>query len=78
MTKITLEFDSIEEAQDVLNGSKWKGIVWDLDQFLRKTTKYNSSIFPQKEVADNLEVEIADRYREVLRELMTDHGLKLD
>jgi|DEB19_MinimDraft_3_1074340.scaffolds.fasta_scaffold05132_6 ubiquinone biosynthesis protein UbiJ len=81
MAKITLEFDAIEEAQEVqtaINGSKWKALVWDLDQKLRQTTKYRASAITEGKEARDIEVEIADRYREVLRELMIDYGLTLD
>lgn len=42
--KITIEFDGLEEADDArtaLDGIKWKGAVWDLDQWLRAQTKYS-------------------------------------
>ena len=45
MSKITIEFDGEEEAVDArlaLDGYKWKGAMWDLDQELRAVTKYGS------------------------------------
>ena len=43
MGKIILEFDSNEEKDDArvaLDGYRWRGVVWDLDQKLREITKY--------------------------------------
>ena len=47
MGKIILEFDSVEEQDDVraaLDGYKWKLAMWDLDQLLRGTTKHGASM----------------------------------
>lgn len=41
MGKVIFEFDSVEEAseiQDVINGWRWKNVMWDLEQNLRNTT----------------------------------------
>jgi len=43
MGKITLTFDSNEEAEEArtaLDASKWKIVAWDLDQYLRGKIKY--------------------------------------
>ena len=47
--KAILEFDFDKEDsddrlefQDAINGTKWKMLVWDLDQHLRTKTKYAS------------------------------------
>ena len=81
MAKITLEFDAIEEAQEVqnaINGSKWRALVWDLDQKLRQTTKYSASAITENEEASEIEVQVAESYRDIIRELMMDYGLTLD
>ena len=47
MGKIILEFDSVEEADEIINaldGYKWKLAIWDLDQHLREQVKYNSNL----------------------------------
>ncbi len=59
MGKIILEFDSIEESQDArvaIDAMKWKMSVWDLDQKLRDTTKYGSSVL-DKETATKKDLE---------------------
>ena len=81
MAKITLEFDAIEEAQEVqnaINGGKWRALVWDLDQKLRQTTKYSASAITESEEASEIEVQVAKSYRGIIRELMMDYGLTLD
>ena len=81
MAKITLEFDAIEEAQEAqvaIDGSKWKALVWDLDQKLRQTTKYSASAITKSEEASEIEVQVAESYRGIIRELMMDYGLNLE
>ena len=81
MSKVILEFDGIEEQEAIksaLDGWKWKSFVWDLDQKLRSTVKYGTSIIDDSKLASNDEVEIADKYREIIREMLHDDDLKLD
>ena len=80
MGKITIEFDSIEEAEDArtaLDGNKWKLAMYDLDQQLRKTTKYGESVLNHTRATD-LEIEIAEKYREKLREIIDGYKLNLN
>lgn len=79
--KVTLEFDGNEEQDDLwtaLDGYKWKLVVWDLDQLLRKTTRYQVSMLPDTEVASSTEIDIADHIREALRGILNDYNLNLD
>jgi hypothetical protein len=81
MGKVILEFDSIEEQteiQDAINGYKWKLAIYDLDQELRKTTKYGSSILKPNSEASEEEVEIAEKYREKIREIINEYGLTFE
>jgi len=81
MGKIILEFDSLEESQDArvaMDAMKWKMSVWDLDQELRKTTKYESSFLNPSEKADDKEIQIAEKYREIIRDILNNYGLVLD
>lgn len=82
MAKVILEFDAVEEALEArtaLDGSKWKALVWDLDQKLRNTTKYESSVIEVKDKpATEVEILIAEQYREIIQELVNDYGLNLD
>lgn len=80
MAKIILEFDSIEEAENArtaLDGYKWKLAIYYLDQQLRKTTKYGESVLNHTRATD-LEIEIAEKYREKLREILDGYGLNLN
>lgn len=81
MAKIILEFDSCEEedeARTALDGYKWKLAVWDIDQKLRGVVKYESSILEYSEKASNGEIQVADKLREEIREILDSYGLNLD
>jgi hypothetical protein len=80
MAKVILEFDSVEEQDEIqsaLNGYKWKLAVWDLDQMLRSTTKYNVSNIGNNGACD-VEDAVAEKYREMIREILSGYGLILD
>ena len=76
--KITLEFDSIEEKDDArvaLDGYKWKNAMWELDQLLRSATKHGS--FERRE-ATSEEMDMADKIRDAIRDILNEHNLNLD
>ena len=78
MGKIILEFDSDEERDDArtaLDAYKWKGAVWDLDQKLREITKYG---YVGKVEATEQEMELAEKLRTTLREILEEFNLNLD
>lgn len=80
MGKVIIEFDSVEEQEDIqlaLNGYKWKLAMWDLDQELRKTTKYDNSVIGDEKVTDT-EYKVAEKYREMIREILEGYGLILE
>ena len=79
--KITIEFDGIEEQDDArtaLDGYKWKLAMWDLDQLLRSTTKYDVSLLKHSERASEAEYEIAEKLREEIRNILEGYNLNLD
>lgn len=74
MAKVTLEYDFNEEQEEMesaINGWKWKMLVWELDQHLRKELKYNDKLTGEA-------YEAVDQIRETLHELKSEAGLKLD
>jgi hypothetical protein len=80
MGKVILEFDAVEEQEDIqsaLNGYKWKLAVWDLDQELRQTTKYDNSVIGD-DTPTETEYKIAERYRDMIREILHGYGLVLE
>jgi hypothetical protein len=80
MAKVILEFDAIEDQDDIqsaLNGYKWKLAMWDLDQELRATTKYGKSHINNTE-ACSVEDAVAERYRNMIREILSGYGLMFD
>ena len=79
--KVTLEFDGDEERDDLqvaLDGYKWKSAMWELDQLLRKTTKYGTSQLPDIESATEVERDVAEATRESIREILSEWNLNLD
>ena len=75
MGKVILEFDSLEEQEDIksaLNGYKWKLSMWDLDQHLRSIVKYNHGN-PTGEQMD-----LVEKLREEIREILSGYGLNLE
>ena len=79
--KVTLEYDGNEEQDDLhtaLNGYKWKLAIWDLDQLLRKTTKYGSSLLHSVTLASEQEIVFAECIRESIREILIDYNLNLE
>lgn len=81
MGKITLEFDSVEEQSDArvaLDGHKWKSAMWELDKKLRETTKYGVSVIHSESQAPEFEQDIAEKYREIIREVLSDYNLNLE
>jgi len=83
MGKVILEFDSIEEQDDIksaLDGYKWKLAMNDLDDLLRETEKYDKSLVKPygPDLATEIEYEIASKLRETIREILFEYGLKFD
>ena len=80
MGKVILEFDSVEESQEArtaLDGWKWKIAMWDLDQLLRKTTKYGAGLSNPSQEATSEEIDFAEKIREELRGILNEHNLNL-
>jgi hypothetical protein len=72
MGKITLTFDSNEEAEEArtaLDANKWKIVAWDLDQYLRGKIKY---------CPDNEDPAAYETVREKLRDILEEYNLNLE
>ena len=81
MGEIILKFDSVEEGADArtaLDGYKYKLAMWDLDQKLREITKYSVSILTHDNQATNTEMEVAEKLREVIREILYGYNIDLE
>jgi hypothetical protein len=79
MAKVTIEFDTFEEADEIrnaLDGYKWKLAIWDLDQKLRSITKYGESLI--QDSTSEIEQEIANAMREELRSILSSYNLNLE
>jgi hypothetical protein len=74
MGKVTIQFDSVEEQDDIrnaLDGYKWKLTVYEIDQYLRNELKYNEKL-------SNFELKFAEKTRKQIREILKDYSLNLD
>ena len=81
MGKIIIEFDSVEESHDArvaLDAMKWKMAMWDLDQILRSTVKHGVSIANRSKEASGEEMDVADKIREEIRDILNGYGLNLE
>ena len=75
MGKVILEFDSIEEQEDIrsaIDGYKWKLAMWDLDQHLRSIVKYGDGKY------NGEQMDFADKIREEIREILNSYALNLE
>ena len=75
MPKVILEFDSIEESEELksaLDGSKWKIAVWDFDQYLRSLTKH-----PPESMSDETHEQL-ENIRQELHNIIHENQLFLD
>jgi len=80
MGKIILEFDSYEEAAEAklaLQAGDWKHAMWKLDQELRSVTKYGASMIKQGEASEE-EIEVAQKVRDLIRNLLFNSNLDLE
>lgn len=80
MAKITIEFDCIEEAEELrttLDGHKYKNLIWELDQKLRSVHKYGKSLEGNKE-ATEAEMDICEKLRDIIREMLQEDNLTIE
>jgi len=74
MPKLKLEFDTIEEQEEyynAINGSSYRYLLQDLDNWLRDVTKHNSyNNTPEEQ-------EFADKVRDKIYDLLKEETLKL-
>ena len=73
MAEIILKFDSedFEDARTALDGSKWKGAMWDLDQWLRSEIKYNGKLSEER-------YDAYQAIRDKIREILHDNNLNIE
>jgi hypothetical protein len=80
MGKIILEFDSYEEAYEAklaMQARDWKDVVRSLDNKLREVVKYGGSMIERGEASET-EIDMAQKVRDLLRELMSENNLSLE
>ena len=73
--KAILEFDLNEERAEfelVVNANKWYCVAWDIDQELRRRTKYAS------DDEDEKIVEALYQFRETVGEIMSKYNVNFE
>lgn len=73
--KAILEFDLNEERAEfelTVNAHKWYCVVWDIDQELRRRTKYAS------DDEDEKVVEALYKFRETVGEIMSKYNVNFE
>ena len=68
--KIVLEFDTIEEAQLAINGSKYAAALFEYDQYLRGKLKYET-------LPEDMYIAYQDS-REKVREKLSEYNLWIE
>lgn len=73
MAQIILRFkeDELEDARTALDGYKWKGAMWDLDQWLRAEIKYNEKLSAER-------YDAYEAVRDKIREILNDDNLNIE
>jgi hypothetical protein len=72
--KITIEFsdeDAAEDAKTAIDGWKWKHSMWELDQEIRNTLKY------EQNMTDDL-YKALESLRDKIREILSDNNLTME
>jgi len=80
MAKVTLEFDSFEEAQDIqnaLNGWKYKHLLWELDQRLRSVSKYGAALKGNGQATVE-EMGVCSDIRDIIKEMLQEDNLTIE
>jgi hypothetical protein len=80
MAKVTIEFDRVEEADELrmaLDGWKYRMFIWELDQKLRSIHKYGAALDGSGE-ATEAEMDVCYRLREYIREELRDSNLTIE
>ena len=77
MGKVTFEFDSVEEQDDInmaLNGYKYSVILHQLDNDLRGITKYG--VYKNRDATEQ-ELDLAQDLRDSIQSYLSDYSLSL-
>jgi len=81
--KVTIEFnlpEQQEEYESFMNGAKWKHVVREIDEHMRRAIKYNDGkvtsthLFTTQEVKD---IHTLQEVRDMLLEYMEQENLRL-
>jgi hypothetical protein len=68
--KFTLP-EETDEFNSAVNGHKWKSVVWDIDQNIRQTLKYNETLTEK-------EYELVQSIRDNIYSFILEQSLELE
>ncbi len=73
MAEVILKFkeDELEDARTAIDGWKWKGAMWELDQWLRGEIKYNEKLSEER-------YDAYEAVRDKIREILNDDNLNIE
>lgn len=77
MGKVIIEFDSVEEQDDInmaLNGYKYSVILHQLDNDLRSITKHG--VYRNREATDQ-EIELAQELRDSIQSYLSEYNVSI-
>lgn len=77
MAKVIIEFDSVEEQDDInmaLNGYKYSIILHQLDNDLRSITKYG--VYKNRDATDK-EIDLAQELRDSIQSYLSEFNLSI-
>ena len=80
MSKVTIEFDRVEEAEELrtaLDGHKYKMLLWELDQKLRSVAKYGAAIKGSGQATPE-QMNVCADIRDLIREMLQDDNLTIE
>ena len=80
MAKVIIEFDRVEEAEELrtaLDGHKYIMLLWELDQKLRSVSKYGSAIRGSGQATPE-QMDVCSDIRELLREMLQEDNLTIE
>ena len=80
MAKVVIEFDPVEEAEELraaLDGYKYKNLIYELDQKLRSVCKYGTALEGTGE-ATEAEQDACDKLRDIIREMLREDNLTIE
>ncbi len=79
--RYTITFNLPDEEYDfkcALNATKYRAVIEELDLKLRNTTKYGASFLAADKEACDVESQVCNAIRELIFDLLNEHGININ